>query len=324
MTDSELVALLRCPYDRKPLMRRGDTLCCESGHSHYVYRGIPVLLRRDVEKTLEWDTLQRLDRHDQWPEGEWQPSADEAIHPGVQRSVGATSGSLYRPVAGRLTQYPIPEIRLPAAYGERLLDIGCGWGRWTIAASRKGYDVVSIDPQLGFALIAAAVCRQLGINARFVVADARHLPFADSSFDRIFSYSVIQHFSKSDAKETLSQVARVLRRGGRSLIQMPNKFGLRSAYHQMREHFRPGGQFRVRYWSPSELDRVFSAVIGRSKVSVDGFFGLGVQPGDLPLLPFRSRIVILASEFMRKLRVFDFFADSLYVSSEKTSSETAI
>ena len=38
--------------------------------------------------------------------------------------------------------------------GSRLLDLGSSWGRWSIAAARKGYSVVGLDPSLGAVLAA--------------------------------------------------------------------------------------------------------------------------------------------------------------------------
>jgi ubiquinone/menaquinone biosynthesis C-methylase UbiE len=55
-----------------------------------------------------------------------------------------------------------------------------------------------------------------------VVGDARFLPFADNSFNTVFSYSVFQHFSKENTKISLDEAARVLKKNGKSLIQMPN------------------------------------------------------------------------------------------------------
>ena len=38
-----------------------------------------------------------------------------------------------------------------------LLDIGCSWGRWSLAAARKGYSVVGIDPSLGAVMAARRI-----------------------------------------------------------------------------------------------------------------------------------------------------------------------
>ena len=89
--------------------------------------------------------------------------------------------------------------RSRAANGELLLDIGCNWGRWTIAAAQRGYRPIGIDPSFEAIVAARRIARQLGVDdARYVVADARKLPFADGTFDVVFSYGVLQHFSKSD------------------------------------------------------------------------------------------------------------------------------
>jgi ubiquinone/menaquinone biosynthesis C-methylase UbiE len=60
----------------------------------------------------------------------------------------------------------------------------------------------------------------LGLDAEFIVGDARYLPFPSKSFDRVFSYSVLQHFSYTDASASVVEIGRVLKSGGESLIQM--------------------------------------------------------------------------------------------------------
>jgi SAM-dependent methyltransferase len=246
--------------------------------------------------------------------------ASNVLHPIVRGILGATSGNLYYPIRNQINHYPIPDIRLPSAnHGETLLDIGCNWGRWCVAAARRGYKVVGIDPSFGALVVARHVLRQLGItDVTFVCADGRYLPFLPDSFDAIFSYSVIQHFSKTDANIALTEIGRVLKSGGKSLIQMPNSLGIRSLYHQARRGFREPQAFEVRYWLPRELLRAFDETIGSSHLSVDGFFGLGIQASDLPYFLPHHRLVVRASEFLRhRVRFMLPFADSLYVESTK-------
>src|SRR5882762_5809881 len=61
------------------------------------------------------------------------------IDPVVSFLIGATNGIAYKGLIGKLAEYPIPEIRLPPGGGKVFLDLGCSWGRWCIAAARKGY-----------------------------------------------------------------------------------------------------------------------------------------------------------------------------------------
>jgi SAM-dependent methyltransferase len=116
------------------------------------------------------------------------------IDPFVQNIIAATNGMLYISLIGKLTDYPIPYLRLPSGEGKRFLEIGCNWGRWCIAAARLGYRPVGIDPSLKGIRAARQVAQQLGIEAHYVVADGRYLPFANGTFDQVFSYSVLQHF----------------------------------------------------------------------------------------------------------------------------------
>jgi SAM-dependent methyltransferase len=208
-------------------------------------------------------------------------------------------------------------LRLPPGQGKRILDVGCNWGRWCVAAAKIGYRPVGIDPSLGSVLGAQQVCRQLGVDAEFVVADARYMPFCERTFDTVFSYSVLQHFSKEDARVALNECRRVMNPPATCLIQMPNKWGIRCLWHQARRRFREPRDFEVRYWALPELQGCFAEILGGPIITVDGFFGLGIQPNDIDLLPLRFKMIVHASEMMRALSnripVFRYVADSLYV-----------
>jgi 2-polyprenyl-3-methyl-5-hydroxy-6-metoxy-1,4-benzoquinol methylase len=217
----------------------------------------------------------------------------------------------------------MPRLRLPAGGSKPFLEVGCNWGRWCISAARLGYQTVGIDPSLKSIRAAKRVSKQLGIEADYVVADGRFLPFRDHSFDQVFSYSVLQHLSKENARTTLAEIRRTLRVGGNALVQMPNVFGVRCLYHQIRRGFREGRDFDVRYWKPAELLSAFTETIGPSQLSVDGYFSLNIQPSDLHLLPARYRALVHASEGLRwisgKIPILTKVADSLYISADRTA-----
>lgn len=316
-----LLDQLVCPVDQQSLSLADEDLACACGHRYPVVLGVPVLLVRDVPKTRECHTYERILRGE-LPEAEWRPSPDDPVHPTVQVTVAATSGYMYSHLIRKLREYPIPEIRLPQAQeGERLLDVGCGWGRWTVSAARKGYKVTAVDPDIGFILTARTVVQQLGLNADFVCADARFLPFKSCSFDRAFSYSVIQHFSKTDACQAFFSISGVLKPGGSALVQMASKFGIRSAYHQLRAKFYDFGPFAVRYWSRGDLKQAFEKTIGPTRVSVDCYFGLGLQPSDARFMTPARKMILHTSELLRALSLrvpaMSYCADSLYVQARK-------
>src|SRR5207248_7798094 len=128
-----------------------------------------------------------------------------------------------------------------------------------------------------------------------LVGDARFLPFRAESFDTVFSYSVIQHFSRENARKAIQEIGRVMRVNGKSLIQMPTIFGLRCIYHQARRKFREPRDFDVRYWTIPALREMFTESIGSTSFSVDCFFGLGLQAADLRLMPPTHRAAIHTS-----------------------------
>lgn len=314
---------LVCPRDKKSLTETASTLECREGHTYPVVAGVPIMLLDDVAPTHNAIPKTLAEVRAGSTGDDETVVGEDAIDPVVQAIVAATSGYLYKPLVGKLTRYPIPDIPLERGEGKRLLDIGCNWGRWTIAAARKGYVPVGIDPDLGPVLAAQRVAAAEGVQASFVVGDARFLPFTEESFDVVFSYSVIQHFSKADARTAIREVRRVLRRSGLSLIQMPNALGIRSLYHQLRRGFREGKEFDVRYWTPGELMRAFREDVGATTMEIDGFFGLGIQPADIDMLPLRMKLIVMASETTRKVasvvRPMMTFADSLYLLSRRSA-----
>ena len=301
---------LVCPRDGARLAVAGAEIRCAHGHVYPLLDGVPVLLLEEATELLPWWPLEA-------PDG--LAPAEAGVDLYVQEIVVGTCGNLYRGLAGRLGRYPIPELRLPPGEGRRLLDIGCNWGRWCVAAARRGYQPIGVDPSLRAIRAARRVAAQLGVDARFVVADARHLPFPDGSVEVAFSYSVLQHFSRDDAGRALAEIGRVLVPGGRSLVQMPNRFGAWNLAMQARRRFREPTGFEVRYWSPRTLTEAFGATIGPTLLSVDGFFSLNAQGSDAALLPLPARAVVAISTALRRLgeRVppLRLVADSLYVSS---------
>jgi SAM-dependent methyltransferase/uncharacterized protein YbaR (Trm112 family) len=320
--DGRIWQLLVCPRDKETLQRDGARLVCRQGHRYAVIDDVPILLVSEAEQTHIEGTralaAAELGDASSLPKFDVQPGE---IDPFVRNVISATNGSLYRHLVGNLKEYPIPSLRLPPGNGRLLLEVGCNWGRWCIAAERAGFRPIGIDPSLKAIRAANRVARQLGIKAEYAVADGRYLPFRENTFDHIFSYSVLQHISRENVATSLAEMRRVLTVDGGVLVQMPNMFGVRCLYHQARRGFREERDFEVRYWRPAELLAAFSSSIGPSELTVDGFFSLNVQPNDIHLLPARYRALVRTSEVLRRLSkkvpALMKVADSLYVSARR-------
>jgi SAM-dependent methyltransferase len=310
------MAEIVCPRDHTPLVREGAELGCESGHRYRVLHDVPVLLLDDLEPT-----------HASCAPGSdavVPEHAGDGVDPDVQELVAATCGQLYIHLIGSLTAYPIPQLRLPDGEGRTFLEVGCNWGRWCIAAARRGYRATGIDPSLRGVLAATRVAGQLDCDVQYVAGDARRLPFADGSFDVVFSYSVFQHFTREAAVASFAELGRVLKPGGTSMLQLANVWGLRSLVNQARERrFRePRELFDVRYWSPGELREELDSHIGPTRLVADGFFTLNPQPPDVKLMKRRYRAVVHVSEALRRasdrLPVLVNAADSIYAISRRS------
>jgi ubiquinone/menaquinone biosynthesis C-methylase UbiE len=111
--------------------------------------------------------------------------------------------------------------------GKKLLEVGCGLGPDLLQFARGGAVVTGIDltprsielVQRRFAL------HQLPVEA--LVADAEHLPFADDSFDVVYSFGVLHH--TPNTQQAVEEVHRVLRRGGSAIIMLYHKNSLHYA-----------------------------------------------------------------------------------------------
>jgi len=112
---------------------------------------------------------------------------------------------------------------------EPILDLGCGDGEVAGVAIRN-VQPIGVDIQK-YQLLAA---KRRGTYSGLVQADATVLPFGEETFSTVFSNSSIEHIP--DIKSVLSQVARVLRPGGKFVFTVPsNEFASRLFFYHLCE-----------------------------------------------------------------------------------------
>lgn len=119
---------------------------------------------------------------------------------------------------------------LPWRGDETVLDVGCGRGLLLTGAARRltggkavGVDIWQEVDQSGNrpeATWANAWAEGVADRVRVVDGDARRLPFADQSFDAVVSSMVLHNIrEESGRRQALEEIARVLKPGGRLVIQ---------------------------------------------------------------------------------------------------------
>lgn len=104
---------------------------------------------------------------------------------------------------------------------QKILDVGCGYGRVAIPLLKKGYDVHGID--LSRRLIGDLKMQYSSeeINHRFKVADMCDLPFKNNSFDVVIClWSAFDSLLfRKEQLTALKEMRRILRKGGFAFIE---------------------------------------------------------------------------------------------------------
>jgi ubiquinone/menaquinone biosynthesis C-methylase UbiE len=113
--------------------------------------------------------------------------------------------------------------RIPFAAGARLLDVGCGNGRYFPYYAARGASVVAMDPFPGMLKAAARAG-----NADLVAAAAGSLPFADASFGVVCINHVLGFVP--DRPRALREAHRVLRPGGTVAVTLNTRDHSRELY----------------------------------------------------------------------------------------------
>jgi ubiquinone/menaquinone biosynthesis C-methylase UbiE len=137
--------------------------------------------------------------------------------------------------------------------GDKILDLGCGFGRHAFEAARRGALVVALDAghdevdgvdAMFHAMLAEGELSAELSRTATVQGDALCLPFPDASFDRVICSEVLEHIP--DDLGAMRELTRVLKPGGTMAITVP-RFGpelinwaLSDEYHNV-----PGGHIRI-------------------------------------------------------------------------------
>ena len=150
--------------------------------------------------------------------------------------------------------------------GERVLDLGCGAGRFTAALRDAGADPIGVD-------LAEAALERARRNVPGAEFGASTDAIPDASVDLVWCSEVIEHVP--DTAGLLSEARRVLKTGGRILIttpshDLPRRVG--TALLRWEPHFDPLGQ-HVRFYSRRSLGRVLET-FAFEQIEVTGHRGM--------------------------------------------------
>jgi SAM-dependent methyltransferase len=165
--------------------------------------------------------------------------------------------------------------------GERVLDLGCGAGRFVAALRAAGADAIGVE--IAAAALERARRNVPGGDFRLVEPDGS-LPLGHGEVDLVWCSEVLEHVP--DTVALLTEARRVLKRDGRLLVTVPDHGRLRRtliALLRYEAHYDPLGQ-HVRFYTRRSLARALHAT---------GFADVRIEPlAGPPLL--RSALVARA------------------------------
>ncbi len=213
-----LERILRCPgcgqaFSLEVLGIAGEdvregALLSACGLAFPVINGVPRILPADLAVTLETNYPSFFERHPTI-----RPTRATRERPMSVRTLRAFGDEWRRfpeilDVHERVFSWYFEGPEAVRWQGLRVLDAGCGMGRWLHFALRAGATVVGIDVSSAIDLAAE---RNAG-NADFVQADLRWPPFAPETFDLVYSLGVVHHLEVP--LDGVRSLARLVREGG--------------------------------------------------------------------------------------------------------------
>ena len=104
----------------------------------------------------------------------------------------------------------------------RILESGCGLGRWVFYLRQKGFDITGID----LARPAVEMAKAYDPSVPILLDDVLQSQFPEQSFDAAISLGVVEHFEEGP-QQALAELRRVLKDGGLLFISVPVQNWLR-------------------------------------------------------------------------------------------------
>lgn len=162
-----------------------------------------------------------------------------------------------------------------------ILDLGCGTGHWTLSLARQCQEAVGIDISESNIRFARNFVRNSHLKHRvqFLCTTLEQAGFSPGSFDRIFSFCVLEHIKNPE--KVLAEVFRILKPGGQLHISVDSLANIRDKA-LLNKHKQEYSVYR--YFTEASLRQQLTAV---------GFEVMGIYPilkGNFARQEFEKRI----------------------------------
>jgi len=152
--------------------------------------------------------------------------------------------------------------------GGDLLDVPCGYGRYALALARAGFRVVGVDRS---ETLLAEARRRAGHERwpKLTRADYRDLPFPDGSFDGALNlFTSLGYLGDDEDTRVLAEIGRVLRPGGRLVIETMHRDRLVDGFRERDWHATGEGRLLLE-------QRTFDPASGVAQTTQTVVYGSG-------------------------------------------------
>ncbi|WP_299557268.1 class I SAM-dependent methyltransferase [uncultured Mycolicibacterium sp.] len=148
--------------------------------------------------------------------------------------------------------------RLGVGPGTKVIDVGCGLGRHSFEAYRRGADVVAFDQNADDLNQVDTILRAMAeqgeapasATAEVVKGDALDMPYPDATFDVVIASEILEHIPEDD--RAIAELVRVLKPGGKLAVTVPRWLPEKICWLLSDEyHANEGGHVRI--YRASEL-----------------------------------------------------------------------
>jgi len=179
---------------------------------------------------------------------------------------------------------------------ERILDLGCGLGRFSYPISKFCAEVIGID--ISEYAIQQAKQRYKDIdNLKFICMDVLDIDYKDE-FDKILCYHLLEHLTLTEARSVLNRIFKALRQGGLFVLGIPiNDF---KPYRRALRLLTTGKQWatdthQISFSLPEIQNELISTGFELLKTISDSYFGIR-HPQWLFSLPFLGEVAMACAD----------------------------
>lgn len=238
------------------------------------------------------------------------------------------------PADDRFTETERAYLRERLGADDDVLELGCGTGRFVVTFAAEVRSMTGFDLSPAMLEQAGRKAEAAGLDVHLVEGDMRSLPFADDSFDVVYSMLALMHLPVESRQQVFLEAARVLRPGGRMIVGVKNanferlhegdRFVAIDITDVERQQLRftrtRRGEDLEAPWasfSPNDLERLF-ATAGLHQINLRGNSSLSVWLADSILAdPVVSAVIGRLEELLAESPPLNWFGYHLLAEAVK-------